>query len=120
MRILVVDDNPANVEYFVDTLDAAGHDVAVETDGPGARSRALAEQFDLIILDIQLPGMSGDAVCRELRKAGMSAPIVALTSAAMPDQIARGSSAGFNAYLTKPISPAALRDAVRRFDGRPA
>jgi CheY-like chemotaxis protein len=115
MRILVVDDNPANVEYFADALESAGHSVAVERTGTTGRDRALAEQFDLVILDIQLPGLNGDAVCRELRAAGLTSPIVALTSAAMPEQIARGTSAGFDAYLTKPISPAALREMARRF-----
>lgn len=120
MRILVVDDNAANVEYFADTLESAGHDVTVERNGPRGRQRALAEAFDLIILDIQLPGMSGDVVCRDLRHAGRRSPIVALTSAAMPDQIARGTSAGFDAYLTKPISPSALRDLARRFERKSA
>ena len=120
MRVLVVDDNRANVEYFVDALEAAGHVVAVERDGEAGRARALAEDFDLILLDIQLPRMSGDAVCRSLREAGLSLPIVALTSAAMPDQISRGAKAGFDAYLTKPITPAALREAARRFGPRSA
>ena len=115
MRVLVVDDNAANVEYFVGALETAGHVVEVEVDGTAGRDRALREAFDLIILDIQLPGMSGDAVCRELRAAGLTSPIVALTSAAMPDQISRGTKAGFDAYLTKPISPAALRETARRF-----
>jgi DNA-binding response OmpR family regulator len=120
MRVLVVDDNAANVEYFVDALESAGHVVAVATDGEAGRERALAESFDLIILDIQLPRLSGDAVCRALREAGVSVPIVALTSAAMPDQVSRGIKAGFDAYLTKPISPAALRETARRFQRRSA
>ena len=66
MRVLVVDDNPANVEYFVGALETAGHVVEVEVDGTAGRDRALREAFDLIILDIQLPSMSGEAVCREL------------------------------------------------------
>lgn len=115
MRVLVVDDNAMNVELFVDALEADGHTVAVERDGVRGRARALAERFDVILLDVQLPGLSGDAVCAELRKAGVVTPIAALTSAAMPDQIARGAVAGFSAYLTKPISPAELRAAVRRF-----
>ncbi len=118
MRVLLVDDNRANVEYFVDTLEGDGHSVSVETDGALGRARALAEAFDLILLDIQLPGMSGDVVCRDLRAAGIASPILALTSAAMPDQVSRGSAAGFDAYLTKPISPSALREAARRFSGQ--
>ncbi len=113
MRVLLVDDNAMNVELFVDTLATDGHDVVVERDGPGGRDRALGQPFDVVILDIQLPGMDGYAVCRELRAGGVRSPILALSSAAMADQVGRGMAAGFDRYLTKPISPAALRTAVR-------
>ncbi len=105
-----------NLEFFTDALAADGHEVVVERDGVRARARALSETFDLVILDIQMPGMDGYAVCAALRAQGVRAPIVALSSAAMPEQIQRGSDAGFDDYLTKPITPAALRAAVRRFE----
>lgn len=113
MRVLLVDDNAMNVELFSDVLEADGHEVVAERDGVTGRDRGLAERFDLVILDIQLPRMDGHEVCRELRAAGVAGPIVALTSSAMPDQVKRGPESGFDAYLTKPISPAALRTAVR-------
>ena len=113
MRVLLVDDNAMNVELFLAALAADGHDVAVERDGPTGRERALREAFDVVILDVQLPGMDGNAVCRHLRAAGIRSPILALSSAAMADQVERGLAAGFDRYLTKPISPAALRTAVR-------
>ncbi|MDE3111569.1 MAG: response regulator [Chloroflexota bacterium] len=119
MRVLLVDDNPMNVELFVDSLAADGHEVAVERDGLAGRERGLREPFDVLILDIQLPGLDGYAICRDLRAAGVNAPILALSSAAMSDQISKGVAAGFDVYLTKPISPSALRDAVRTA-GRPA
>jgi CheY-like chemotaxis protein len=114
MRVLLVDDNPMNVELFVASLTADGHEVAVECDGTAGRERALSEPFDVLILDIQLPGMDGNAVCRDLRAAGIRSPILALSSAAMADQVERGMASGFDRYLTKPISPAALRAAVRQ------
>lgn len=121
MRVLLVDDNVMNVELFSDVLESDGHEVVVERDGVGGRDRALAEKFDLIILDIQMPRLDGHEVCRELRGAGIRGPIVALTSSAMPDQVKRGAETGFDAYLTKPISPAALRTAVREYGtGAPA
>lgn len=121
MRVLLVDDNAMNVELFTDVLEADGHEVVIERDGVGGRDRALAEKFDLVILDIQLPQMDGHEICRELRAAGVSGPVVALTSSAMPDQVKRGTETGFDAYLTKPISPAALRQAVRSYgDGATA
>lgn len=115
MRVLLIDDNAMNVELFADSLESDGHEVVVERDGPSGRGRALRERFDLVILDVQLPGLDGIAVCRELRAAGVTGSIVALSSSAMAEQVERGMAAGFDAYLTKPISPAALRAAVRRF-----
>lgn len=117
LRVLLVDDNPMNVELFVDSLEADGHVVAVERDGLRGRDRALREEFDVLILDIQLPGLDGYALCRDLRAAGRRGPILALSSSAMADQIERGMAAGFDRYLTKPISPAALREAVRAAAG---
>jgi len=93
--------------------------VLLAEDGLAARDRGLAELFGLVILDIQMPGLDGHAVCRALREAGVSGPIVALTSSAMPDQVRRGADSGFDAYLTKPISPAALRTAVREHGAAP-
>lgn len=113
LRVLLVDDDRMNVELFVDSLAADGHEVTVERDGPAGRERALRESFDVLILDIQLPGMDGYAVCRDLRAAGVRSPILALSSAAMAENVSRGLAAGFDAYLTKPISPSALREAVR-------
>lgn len=118
LRVLLVEDNAMNVELFTASLEQQGHEVVVERDGPSGRDRALRERFDLVILDVQLPGLDGVAVCRELRAAGVATPLVALTSAAMSDQVERGMAAGFDAYLTKPISPADLRAAVRRYAAR--
>lgn len=110
----MVEDDPLNVDLFTAVLVDDGADVVVERDGPSGRDRALGERFDLILLDIQLPGMRGDALCRELRAAGLSVPIVALSAEALPAQVAANREVGFDAYLTKPISPAALRAAARQ------
>ena len=115
MRVLIVDDNRMNAELFSDVLEDDGHAITIERDGPAGRDRALAEPFDLILMDIQLPGLDGTDVCRALRGAGITRPILAITSSAMPDQVSRGIAAGFDEYLTKPISPVLLRDAVRRY-----
>ncbi len=114
MRLLLVDDNALNLELFSDVLEQDGHEVIAESDPLRGQRRALAEPFDLIILDIEMPGLDGYAMCRSLRRSGRQGPIIALSSNAMPDQIAQGRDAGFNAYLTKPIAPADLRAAVRR------
>lgn len=119
MRLLLVDDNELNLELFSDALASDGHEVVTESDPLRGQRRALAEPFDLIILDIQMPGTDGYTVCRTLRASGVSGPIVAVSSNALPEHVAEGKRAGFNTYLTKPISPAELRAAVRRF-GRAA
>ncbi|OGN77370.1 MAG: hypothetical protein A3H36_06410 [Chloroflexi bacterium RIFCSPLOWO2_02_FULL_71_16] len=108
-----------NVELFTAALETDGHDVVIERDGRSGLERALGERFDLVILDVQLPGMDGFAVVRELRAANVRGPIVAVSSSAMADQIQEGLAAGFDEYLTKPISPAELRHAVRRLGAAP-
>ncbi len=113
MRILLVDDDPLNVELFTAVLEDDGHQVAVERDGEAGKARALGEAFDLLILDIQLPRLRGDAVCRALRAAGLTTRIVGLSAEALPEQISANGAAGFDVYLTKPIQPAELRAAVR-------
>jgi DNA-binding response OmpR family regulator len=112
VRLLVVDDNPLNLELFEAALTDAGHQVEVAADGTAGLARALNELFDVVVLDVQLPGLSGLDVCRELRRAGRTGPIIAVSANALPDQVARGLAAGFDQYLTKPISAQALRAAV--------
>lgn len=118
MRILLIEDDPLNVELFTAVLEDDGHQVTVERDGEAGKARALREAFELLILDIQLPRLRGDAVCRELRAAGLTTPIIGLSAEALPDQVSANRSAGFDAYLTKPIEPSTLREAVRRRGGR--
>lgn len=119
MHILLIEDDPLNVDLFTAVLESDGHEVTVERDGEAGKARALSEPFDLLILDIQLPRLRGDALCRELRAAGVTTTIIGLSAEALPDQVAANRAAGFDDYLTKPIFPSALRDAVRRH-GRPA
>lgn len=120
MRILLVDDNELNVELFEATLRGDGHDVIIARDGEAGQARALAEPFDLILLDIQLPRRSGIAVCRALRAAGIRTLIIALSASVLPDEIARTEDAGFDRFLGKPTAPAEIRAAVRAAAPRPA
>jgi CheY-like chemotaxis protein len=118
MRILLVEDDPKNVELFQAAL-VDEHEVVVERDGVAGQQRALAEVFDLILLDIQLPKRNGIEVCRSLRAAGLRIPIVALSASVLPDEVARTKDADFARFLSKPISPAALRAAVRDLGNSP-
>ena len=111
MRILVIEDDAMNVELFEAALEA-DHDVFVERDGLAGEARALAEPFDLILLDIHLPKRTGIEVCRNLRARGLEIPIIALSASVLPDEIARTKEAGFVHFWSKPISPSDLRAAV--------
>jgi two-component system response regulator QseB len=113
MRILLVDDDPLNIELFEATLTGDGHTVWVERDGPAGEDRARAEPFDLILLDIGLPSRSGLDVCRNLRTAGVRTPVIALSASVLPDEVAGALAAGADRFLGKPISPKDLRAAVR-------
>jgi CheY-like chemotaxis protein len=111
MRILLVEDDAKNVELFQASLEDE-HEVVVERDGVAGQQRALAEPFDLILLDIQLPRMNGIDVCRSLRAGGLRTPIVALSASVLPDEVARIKDADFSLFLSKPISPRSLRTAI--------
>ena len=102
-----------NVELFESALETDGHEVVTERDGAAGEERA-SEQFDMVLLDIQLPKKNGLEVCRSLRARGLRIPIVAISASVLPEEIARTKSAGFDVFLSKPISPRDLREAVRR------
>ncbi len=120
MRILLIEDNALTVELFEAALEADGHALTVETDGIAGEARGLAEVFDIILLDIQLPGKNGRDVCRALRAAGVQVPILALSASVLPAEIELTLAAGFTRFLSKPISPQALRLAVTQATSAPA
>lgn len=115
MRILLIEDDPLNIDLFESALETEGHQLTTERDGLAGQARGLAESFDLILLDVQLPHRNGLDVCRGLRAAGVRTPIVALSASVLRDEIARTTEAGFTEFLAKPITPAALRAAVRAY-----
>src|SRR6267143_736839 len=79
-KVLVAEDEPGIALGLEDTLRLEGYQVEVVTTGTTASRRALEERFDLILLDVMLPGKSGFDVCRELRQSGLEAPIIFLTA----------------------------------------
>jgi CheY-like chemotaxis protein len=115
LRILLVDDSAVN-RAFVEAVLTPAHVVETEAGGSEGLARAMAEPFDLIILDIQLPGIRGDVICQRLRAAGHHTPIVALTASALVHELAFLSGSGFDLILTKPIDPNELRSKLARFD----
>jgi two-component system response regulator RegX3 len=111
-RILVADDEPdilAPLEY---ALGAEGWEVQTVADGEAALSRALGESFDLVILDVMMPGLSGTEVCRRLR-ATSAVPILMLTARDAEVDRVLGLELGADDYVTKPFSVAELVSRVR-------
>jgi adenylate cyclase len=114
-RILVVDDNPANLEIMEARLARQGYEVVTATDGDEALVTARARTPDLILLDVMMPGKDGIQVCRELKAdAGLPfMPVILVTAKADPDDIVAGLNAGGDEYVTKPVDHAALVARVR-------
>ncbi len=111
-HILVVDDDPDLVDLVRELLHGEGHSISVASTGERAEQIARARPPDLIILDVDLPGMKGPEVCRRLREFS-TAPILFLTAAASEaDQIV-GFTAGADDYVTKPFGPHVLLARVR-------
>lgn len=102
-RILLVEDEPGLVLTLADRLKSEGYAVEAVGDGEGAVDRASAESFDLIILDVMLPGKDGFDVCREIRKRGNETPILFLTARGEVTDRVVGLKLGGDDYLTKPF-----------------
>jgi len=111
-RILVVDDEPAIVDAVAYALEGEGYEVASRADGEEALSAALDEAFDLVVLDLMLPRLSGTEVCRRLR-AESDVPIVMLTAKDAEVDRVLGLEIGADDYVTKPFSIAELVSRVR-------
>lgn len=107
-RILLVEDEPGLVLTLSDLFTAEGYAVETANDGPGGLARAASEDFDLIVLDVMLPGKSGFEVCRELRQQGRDTPILMLTAKTQVIDRVVGLKLGADDYLTKPFDPAEL------------
>ena len=102
-RILIVEDEPGLVLTLTDRLKAEGYAVDAVSDGDDAVGRATGDSFDLIILDIMLPGKDGFDICQELRKGGMETPILFLTARGEITDKVVDLKLGGDDYLTKPF-----------------
>ena len=104
-RILIVEDNPANMTLAVFLLNSAGHEVLDATDAEAGLKLAREEKPDLILMDIQLPGMDGLAATALLKKddATRAIPVIALTALAMKGDEERIRAAGCDGYIAKPM-----------------
>ncbi len=102
-RLLLVEDEPSLVLTLTDRLVSEGYAVESATDGEAGQERAVREPFDLILLDIMLPGKDGFDVCRDLRRLGVDTPILMLTARGQVVDKVVGLKLGADDYLTKPF-----------------
>ncbi len=113
MRILVVEDESAIATAVRSILGSADHAVDVAATGPEAITWSAAYPYDLVVLDVVLPGFDGFEVCRRLRSAGSTMPILMLTARDQVEDRVRGLDAGADDYLAKPFAAAELLARVR-------
>lgn len=118
-KVLIVEDNELNMKLFNDLLEAFGYATVKTYDGRNALDIAREHKPDLIIMDIQLPEISGLEVTRQLKADAALAhiPVIAVTAFAMRGDEQRIREGGCEAYLSKPISIASFRETVRKFIG---
>jgi CheY-like chemotaxis protein len=115
--ILVVEDNERNLKLLRDVLEYAGYEVRTARTAEDGITLAVSEPPDLVLMDLQLPGIDGIEALHRLRESQRTAdvPVVAVTAQAMKQDRERALRAGFNGYVEKPISVRAFPDQVRRF-----
>jgi signal transduction histidine kinase/ActR/RegA family two-component response regulator len=112
LSILLAEDNRVNQLLMVRLLEARGHRVTVAGDGRVALDEAERYGFDVILMDVQMPGMDGLEATRILRERGVRTPIIAMTAHAMQGDRDKCLEAGMNAYVTKPIQPEEVFEAI--------
>jgi DNA-binding response OmpR family regulator len=113
LKILLIEDEPGLVSVIIRGLTEVGMEVSVAGDGQIGFEMADQHDFDLVILDIMLPGMNGIQVCRALRKSGNSIPIIMLTALTSTENIVTGLDSGADDYLAKPFKFAELEARIR-------
>lgn len=106
-RILIVEDEVSIAELEKDYLELSGFEVEIESDGMNGLARALAEEFDLFILDLMLPGIDGFEICKQIREK-KNTPILMVSAKKDDIDKIRGLGLGADDYVTKPFSPSEL------------
>jgi two-component system alkaline phosphatase synthesis response regulator PhoP len=102
-RLLLVEDEPGLVLTLTDRLRSEGYDIQSAPDGPAGLERGTREHWDVILLDVMLPGASGFDVCRDLRQRGVTTPVIMLTARGQVVDKVLGLKLGADDYLTKPF-----------------
>jgi signal transduction histidine kinase/HPt (histidine-containing phosphotransfer) domain-containing protein len=120
LRVLLVDDSAESRALVEAYLAPTGAALTAAADAPAALMRLEREPFDVVLMDLHLPGMDGFAATRELRRAerrngAQQTPVIALSADALPDTVRQALATGFTEHLAKPIRKAALRTLLRRY-----
>ena len=106
-RILIIEDEEAIADLEKDYLELSGFQVEIEDRGDTGLTRALKEEFDLIILDLMLPGVDGFEICKQIRE-GKNIPVIMISAKKDDIDKIRGLGLGADDYMTKPFSPSEL------------
>ena len=106
-KVLIVEDETTIADLEKDYLELSGFDVAIENSGDSGLARALGEDFDIIVLDLMLPGMDGFEVCKQIREK-KDVPIIMVSAKKEDIDKIRGLGLGADDYITKPFSPSEL------------
>jgi len=116
-RILIVEDQEDNRKILRDLLASAGYELLEASTGEEGVAQAEAHHPDLVLMDIQLPGLDGYEATRRIKNnpSLRSTPVIAVTSYALSGDEAKAREAGCDAYVTKPFSPKALLATIREF-----
>ena len=112
MKILIVEDERAIAEVEKAYIERDGNEAVIASDGTEGLARFRQDSFDLVLLDLMLPGMAGTEVCREIRRVSR-APILMVTAKSGEDDIVAGLDAGADDYIVKPFSPRILMARIR-------
>lgn len=115
MRLLLVDDSVDNRELISIFLKGAGATVVTAENGQAGVDRVEKDQFDVVLMDIQMPVMDGQQAMRELKMRGYAKPVIALTAHAMKEERENSLALGFSGYLTKPVNRAELISTIEAF-----
>ena len=113
--VLVVDDNEINRVVAQSLLEDLGVTVTLASSGHEALTIAAQRTFDLILMDLQMPEMTGAETATALRDAGVSAPVIAFTASVVSDEIDKALSSGMSGYITKPVDSKALSTLIERY-----
>jgi signal transduction histidine kinase/CheY-like chemotaxis protein len=118
MKVLLVEDSLDNQYLIKRMLTNHRIDVEVASNGKEGFDRALSEDFDLVLMDVQMPIMDGHEATRQLRACSYTKPIVALTAHAMLDEKEKTLASGFTDFLSKPVDRKLLLETIQRYDHR--